>query len=72
MRLGTLLGPDLKQLLREDPDQLNELLDDIHAEDLADILGELEPDEVAVILGKLPAEEAAPISSSSSGRIPSS
>src|SRR5580704_4468327 len=61
MRLGTLLGPDLKQLLREDPEQLNELLDDIHAEDLADILGELEPDEVAVILGKLPAEEAAPI-----------
>jgi magnesium transporter len=61
MRLGTLLGPDLKQLLREDPEQLNELLDDIHAEDLADILGELEPDEVAVILAKLPAEEAAPI-----------
>jgi magnesium transporter len=61
MRLGTLLGPDLKQLLKEDPEQLNTLLDDIHAEDLADILGELEPDEVAVILGKLPAEEAAPI-----------
>ena len=61
MRLGTLLGPDLKQLLREDPEQLNELLDDIHAEDLADILGELEPDEVALILEKLPAEEAAPI-----------
>src|SRR5580700_2693481 len=61
MRLGTLLGPELKELLREDPEQLNELLDDIHAEDLADILGELEPDEVAVILGKLPAEEAAPI-----------
>ena len=26
MRLGTLLGPDLKQLLKEDPEQLNELL----------------------------------------------
>ncbi|MGO9710220.1 MAG: magnesium transporter [Polyangiaceae bacterium] len=61
MRLGTLLGPDLKQLLQEDPEQLNELLDDIHAEDLADILGELEPAEVAIILEKLPAEEAAPI-----------
>jgi magnesium transporter len=61
MRLGTLLGPDLKQLLREDPEQLNELLDDIHPEDLADILGELEPEEVALILEKLPAEEAAPI-----------
>ncbi|MGO8992458.1 MAG: magnesium transporter [Polyangiaceae bacterium] len=61
MRLGTLLGPDLKQLLQEDPEQLNELLDDIHAEDLADILGELEPAEVAIILEKLQAEEAAPI-----------
>jgi magnesium transporter len=61
MRLGTLLGPDLKQLLKEDPEQLNELLDDIHAEDLADILGELEPAEVAIILEKLPAEEAATI-----------
>ena len=61
MRLGTLLGPDLKQILKEDPEQVNALLDDIHAEDLADILGELEPDEIAVILGKLPAEEAAPI-----------
>ena len=61
MRLGTLLGPDLKKLLREDPEQLNELLDDIHPEDLADILGELEPEEIAVILEKLPAEEAAPI-----------
>jgi magnesium transporter len=61
MRLGTLLGPDVKQLLREDPEQLKELLDEIHPEDLADVMSELEPAEVAQLLGKLDAEEAAPI-----------
>jgi magnesium transporter len=61
MRLGTLLGPDVKQLLREDPAQLKELLDEIHPEDLADVMSELEPAEVAQLLGKLDADEAAPI-----------
>ncbi|WP_394848538.1 magnesium transporter [Pendulispora brunnea] len=61
MRLATLLSPDLKQLLREDPDQVRELLDEIHAEDLADIVSELEPDEAAQLLARLPADEAAPI-----------
>ena len=40
---------------------LNELLDDIHAEDLADIISELEPDEAAALLARIPAEDAAPI-----------
>jgi magnesium transporter len=61
MRLATLLGPDIKQILKEDPDQLQELLDEIHAEDLADIISELEPDEAAQLLARLPAEDAAPI-----------
>jgi len=61
MRLATLLGPDLKQLLKEDPEQVRELLDEIHAEDLADIVSELEPDEAAQLLARLPANEAAPI-----------
>ncbi len=61
MRVGTLLAPDLKQLLKEDPEQVRELLDEIHAEDLADVMGELEPDEAAKLLARVPAEEAAPI-----------
>src|SRR5215471_8428566 len=61
MRLGTLLGPDLKQILKEDPEQVRELLDEIHAEDLADVLSELEPDEAAQLLEKMPAQEAADI-----------
>ncbi len=61
MRLASLLGPDIKQILKEDPDQVRELLDEIHAEDLADIVSELDPDEAAALLSHLPAEDAAPI-----------
>jgi magnesium transporter len=61
MRLASLLGPDLKQLLREDPDQVRELLDEIHPEDVADLVSELDPDEAATFLSRMPAEEAAPI-----------
>jgi magnesium transporter len=61
MRLASLLSPDIKQILKEDPDQVRELLDEIHPEDLADIVGELSPDEAAELLARLPAEDAAPI-----------
>src|SRR5271166_3107888 len=61
MRLGSLLGPDIKQILKEDPEQIRELLDEIHAEDLADIVGELEPEEAAQLLARMEAVDAAPI-----------
>jgi magnesium transporter len=61
MRIGSLLGPDIKQILKEDPDQVRDLLDEIHAEDLADIVGELEPDEAALLLARMNAVDAAPI-----------
>jgi magnesium transporter len=61
MRLSTLLGPDIKQTLKEDPEQLRELLEEIHPEDLADIVAELDPDEAAELLSRASAEDAAPI-----------
>jgi magnesium transporter len=61
MRLASLLSPDIKQILKEDPDQVRDLLEEIHAEDLADIVSQLEPDEAAVLMTKLSAEDAAPI-----------
>ena len=61
MRLASLLGPDLKQLLKEDPDQVRDLLDEIHPEDLADLVGDLDPDEAGELLSRMPAEDAAPI-----------
>lgn len=61
MRLASLLGPDLKQLLKEDPEQVRDLLDEIHPEDLADLIGDLDADEAAELLARMPAEDAAPI-----------
>ena len=61
MRLSTLLGPDLKKVLKEDPEEVRELLGDIHPEDLADIIADLEPDEAAALLARMPAADAAPI-----------
>jgi magnesium transporter len=61
MRLASLLGPDIKQILKDDPDQIRELLDEIHPEDLADIVAELDADEAATLLARIPAEDAAPI-----------
>ena len=61
MRLGSLLAPDIRQLLKEDPEQVRDLLDEIHAEDLADVVSELEPDEAGELLARMPAEDAAPI-----------
>ena len=61
MRFANLIGPELRQLLKEDPDQIQALLEEIHDEDLADLLAELPDDEAAAILALLPTEEAAPI-----------
>ena len=43
MRLASLLLPDLKALLKEDPDQVRDLLVEIHPEDLADLIGAAVP-----------------------------
>ncbi|HMI86644.1 MAG TPA: magnesium transporter [Polyangiaceae bacterium] len=61
MRFANLIGPELHQLLKEDPDQIHALLEEIHDEDLADLIAELPDDEAAEILARLPTEEAAPI-----------
>ena len=44
MRLATLLGPDLKQTLAEDPAELLEALEEFHAEDIAEVVPDLEDD----------------------------
>ena len=45
MQLGKLIGPELKALLRDDPDQVRPLLEELHAEDFADIVAELTDEE---------------------------
>jgi magnesium transporter len=61
MRLSALLAPDIRHILEEDPEQVRELLSEIHPEDLADIVSELEPHLAAKLLARMPAEGAAPI-----------
>jgi len=61
LRVAVAIAPEVRQLLREDPSQLSELLDEIHDEDLADLLDMLEPEEAAQILKALNARDAAPI-----------
>jgi magnesium transporter len=61
MRLSVLLAPDIRNLLQEDPEQVRELLEEIHPEDLADIVSELEPEHAAALLARMPADGAAPI-----------
>src|SRR5882724_5668124 len=61
MRFAPLVGPELRELLKENPEQVRELLEEIHDEDLADLIGDLSDEEAATLLAHLPTEEAAPI-----------
>ncbi len=63
MRLGPLLAPDIKEILKEDPEQVRQALEELelHPEDLADIVAELSPEEASILMSKLSAAEAAPI-----------
>ncbi|MBK9002147.1 MAG: magnesium transporter [Myxococcales bacterium] len=61
MRLARLIGPELEALLRENPEEVRELLDEIHPEDLADIVAELEAKHAGDLLKGLPTEYAAEV-----------
>jgi magnesium transporter len=63
VRLGPLLAPDIKEILKEDPEQVRLALEELelHPEDLADIVAELSPEEASILMSKLTAAEAAPI-----------
>jgi magnesium transporter len=61
VRLAPLIGPELREILKEDPQQVRELLEEIHDEDLADLIADLSDEDAAQLLAQLPAEEAAPI-----------
>ncbi len=61
MRLARLIGPELTVLLREDPAQLRDLLDEIHPEDVADVVTELENPQAAQALKSLPTEFSAQV-----------
>lgn len=61
MRLGQLIGPELKALLEEDPAEVSDFLDDIHPEDLADIVADLDNPKATKVLRELPREYSAQV-----------
>jgi magnesium transporter len=61
MRLARLIGPELETLLREDPGEVRELLDEIHPEDLADVVNEFDDQRATDLLTELPPEYAAQV-----------
>lgn len=61
LRVAVAIAPEVRALLKEDPAQISELLEEIHEEDLADLLGLLDDNEAALVLKALKAEDAAPI-----------
>ena len=61
MRVGYLLGPELRAALEENPEALRALLDEIHPEDIAEVVAELPEEIAAKFLKGIPAEDAADI-----------
>jgi magnesium transporter len=61
MRVAIAIVPEVRQLLAEDPTELQALLDEMHDEDIADLVNLLGDDEAAKLLKSLKAEEAGPI-----------
>jgi magnesium transporter len=61
MRLAHLIGPEIHDLLRDNPEDVRELLEEIHPEDLADVVLELDDDEAGALLQRLAPEAAADI-----------
>jgi len=61
MRLARLIGPELEALLQESPDEIVDLLDEIHPEDIADIVQELDEVKASELLTRLPTDYAAQV-----------
>ena len=61
MRLARLIGPELEALLRENPDEIVDLLEEVHPEDIADIVEELDEVQASQLLTRLPTDYAAQV-----------
>lgn len=59
MRLATLLGPDLRQTIEQEPEALREALEEFHEEDIAEIAEDLPLEDVMALMRALPEDFAA-------------
>src|SRR5690606_4386584 len=61
MELGRLIGPELRELLQEDPTALGELVDELHPQDVSESLQDLDGRLVTRALASLPLEFGAQV-----------
>ncbi len=61
MELGRLIGPELRELLQEDPAALGELVEELHPQDVSESLQELDEKVVTQALASLPLEFGAQV-----------
>ena len=59
MRLATLLKPDLERAIAETPEQIVELVRDLHPEDVAEVFADLDTEDLTRAFAVLPARDAA-------------
>jgi magnesium transporter len=61
MELGRLIGPELQELLQEDPAALGELIEELHPQDVSESLNNLDTGVVSRALASLPLEFGAQV-----------
>lgn len=67
MSLAKAVGPEIAELIRENPDQLPEALKDFHPADIAELLEDLPRDDRLVLFGALPPDLGAAVLSELKG-----
>ena len=67
MSLAKVIGPDIEELIRENPDQLPAALSAIHPADLAELLDDLPRDERLIVFEALPVDQGADVLSALRG-----
>lgn len=61
MRLARLIGPEIEALVRENPAEVRELLEEIHPEDIADVILDFDDERAMRLLVQLPTDYAAQV-----------
>ena len=61
MELGRLIGPELRALLREDPEQARDLTDELHPQDVSECLLDLDDELAARALKAFPLDYGAQV-----------
>jgi magnesium transporter len=67
MSLAKVIGPDIEELIRENPGQIPAVVADLHPADIAELLDELPPEDRLVLFEALPPDQGAAVLSELKG-----